>query len=119
MKSLKLITLVATGSLLFTGTAAVADEVIIIHRSGKIQTLQIDDSADPVEQVSFRRKAPEATATPQASAAPPAAVVAVPQVVTTAPAATPTAKSAAPAAKTPDTKPGVKIKWAEPMDAKY
>ena len=119
MKSLKLMALVATGSLLFTGTAALADEVIIIHRSGKIQTLQIDDAADPVEQVSFRRKAPEAAATPQASAAPPAAVVAVPQVVTTAPAATPTAKSATPAAKASDNKSGVKIKWAEPMDAKY
>lgn len=119
MKALKLMTFAVTAGLLLTGTAAVADEVIIIHRSGKIQTLQIDGAADPVEQVSFRRKAPEAAATPQASAAPPAAVVAAPPVVTTAPAATPAAKTAAPAPKTPDTKPGVKIKWAEPMDAKY
>lgn len=119
MKALKLMALVATASLLFTSTAAVADEVIIIHRSGKIQTLQINSAEDPVEQVSFRRKAPEAAATPQVAPVPPTAVVAAPPVVTTAPAAAPTAKSAAPAPKTPDTKPGVKIKWAEPMDAKY
>lgn len=118
MKLLKLMALTVTASLLFTSTAAVADEVIIIHRSGKIQTLQIDDAADPVEQVSFRRKAPEAKATPQAQTAPPAAVVTTPSVVITAPAAASTAKPAAPA-KTSDTKSGVKIKWAEPMDAKY
>jgi uncharacterized membrane protein len=119
MKALKLMAFVATVGLLITSTAAVADEVIIIHRSGKIQTLQIDGAADPVEQVSFRRKAPETAAAPQAPAVPSAAVAATPPVVTTAPAAAPAAKSAAPAAKTPDTKPGVKIKWAEPMDAKY
>lgn len=118
MKSLKLITLMVTGSLLLTATAAVADEVIIIHRSGKIQTLQIDGSADPVEQVSFRRKAPEAAATPQAQITPPAAAVAViPPAASTSPASAPAAKAAAPA-KAPE-KPGVKIKWAEPMDAKY
>ncbi len=118
MKSLKLITLMVTGSLLLTATAAVADEVIIIHRSGKIQTLQIDSAADPVEQVSFRRKAPETVAAPQTQATPSAAAVAViPPAASTAPASAPAAKAAAPA-KAPE-KPGVKIKWAEPMDAKY
>ena len=111
MKPLKSLILLACSSLLLTGSFAVADEIIIIHRSGKIQTLQIDSAADPVEQVSFRRKAQEITTTQQPQPQPaPAAAAAVTQ-------APPAAKAETPA-KAPE-KSGVKIKWAEPMDAKY
>lgn len=116
MNMLKSITLLAAGCLLLGGTPAAADEVIIIYRSGKIQTLQIDSAADPVEQVSFRRKTQEAAKTQQPQTQP----LAAPAVSSTAAAAAPTTaavKTVIPA-KTPD-KSGVKIKWAEPMDAKY
>lgn len=35
---------------------AAADEVVITHRSGKVQIITIDTSGDPIDQVSFRRK---------------------------------------------------------------
>lgn len=117
MNMLKSITLMSVGYLLLGGIPATADEVIIIYRSGKIQTLQIDSAADPVEQVSFRRKTQEAAKIQQPQTQPSGAPAISSTAPATAPSAAPAVKTDVPA-KTPD-KSGVKIKWAEPMDAKY
>lgn len=91
-------------------SAVSADEIVITHRSGKVQTIRIEQPDDPVEQVSFRRGAGEAprAARPDAPAAPAASA---------APAA-----PAAPTVPEPAQKPersGIKVKWASPMDAPY
>lgn len=113
MDFLKLTTLTMT-TLLLSTTPVLADELIVIHKSGKIQTIQIDSSSDPIDQVSFRR-----LNTTAASAPPPPAHSAA----NVAPSAVPppqqtTAQKATETAKAPE-KAEVKIKWAQPMDAKY
>ena len=121
MNSLKLIGVAATG-LLLTSVTVMADELIVIHRSGKIQTIQIDGNADPIDQVSFRRKAESPHVLQKESQPSPAPTVNTAPALPAAVSATPSAPVAAPkAAETPKSpaKPGVKIKWAEPLDAKY
>ena len=113
MDFLKLTTLTMTALLLST-TPVLADELIIIHKSGKIQTIQIDSSSDPIDQVSFRR----INTTPVPAPVPPTH-----SGVNVAPSAAPptqqtTARKATETAKAPE-KAEVKIKWAQPMDAKY
>lgn len=113
MDFLKLTTLTMTALLLNT-TTVLADELIVIHKSGKIQTIQIDSSSDPIDQVSFRRihtTAAHAPVPPANSAANVAPSAAPPTQQTTA-------RKAAETAKAPE-KAEVKIKWAQPMDAKY
>lgn len=128
MNTLRMVAMAAAGILL-TGTIATADEVIIIHRSGKIQTVQIDDNADPVDQVSFRKTekpvlpagsdqpvVPQVKNTPVA----PLAVTTTPTQPASALAPPVAAIAAKPVeAVKPSDKSGVKIKWAEPVDAKY
>jgi hypothetical protein len=102
MNILKLLLVLIT-CLFASATFSLADEVIITHRSGKVQRIQIKENGDPVEQVSFKRSAVQAQSTPDAEpvAAP------VPE----------KAFSPKPAETTkPGGKPGIKIKWASPMD---
>jgi len=102
MNILKLLTVLITG-IFVTTTSALADEIIITHRSGKVQTVQLEENGDPVDQVSFRRSVVKTQAAPASS-----------PVAAPAPEKAPSQKPAE-AAK-PGTKPGVKIKWAAPMD---
>ncbi len=111
MKQLKLTALILTG-LVFTALPGIADDIIIIHRSGKIQTIQIDGVSDPIEQVSFRRGKDTQS-----------------QVQVTPPTGTAPAPGAVSAVKTPDsppklaeeaksaTKSNIKVKWATPVDS--
>lgn len=111
---LSIILLFATTSLL-----SAADEITITHRSGKVQTIKIEQPDDPVDQVSFkpgRATAEPVSSTPSAKqqgVAAGAAAGAV-TVIETKPAA----KQPAPV-KAEKGEGGVKIKWAQPMDAGY
>lgn len=111
-----LTTSILAAALALTGSTALADEIVITHRSGKVQILPINDAGDPVEQVSFRKSRTESNTLP----APAAQQTPVP---------TPGGKALTPPAinekvvvqkpvetpKSPD-KPAVKFKWAEPRD---
>lgn len=91
-----------------------ADDLIVIHRSGKIQTIQIDSSNDPIEQVSFRRGKENVTQIQQQQP-----LVAPAVVVTTPPKASAVTQSPQKAAEMPKTAdtPNVKVKWATPVDS--
>lgn len=102
----------ATAALMFGSTPVWAEEVILIHRSGKIQTIQIDSSSDPVEQVSFRKT--DRTGAVKMSPSQPAPVPATREIQPPKISVQPPAEQAKPAEK-----PGVKIKWAAPSDANY
>lgn len=111
-----LTTSILAATLALTGSTALADEIVITHRSGKVQILPINDAGDPVEQVSFRKSRKESSTSP--APAPQQMPVSTPdgkgltppvvneKVVVQKPAETP---------KSPD-KPAVKFKWAEPKD---
>lgn len=115
MKMLKLMPLLLT-VLLLTGAIALADEIVIVHRSGKIETIKIDSDTDPVEQVNFRKT--EKTETKPALR-PEANRIPTPPV----PAKTPQPDQetrAQPKPSEPEqkaNKPNIKIKWAQPMEA--
>jgi len=113
MSSLKAITMLITG-LLLTASLATADEIIIIHHSGKVQTIPLNDSSDPVEQVSFRRsEKPVSTGTVPTQTTP--AVSPAAEVKTSKqPDESPVPPMEQPA-KSSD-KPKIIIKWAEPAD---
>lgn len=118
MKIMKLLSVLPIGLLCMVPNV-IADDIIITHRSGKVQTIRIEQNGDPVEQVSFRRgkeDVPQAQTKPQPPSAP-AGIIAAPAPVTSAPPAPVTPKTAE-TAKEPD-KSGVKIKWATPVDAGY
>lgn len=107
-------TLLITG-LMLTASLATADEIIIIHRSGKIDTVPLNDSNDPVEQVSFKRSSQpvsgDTAKTQAAPAAPAPATVQPPKQVEKPP-----APPATPVAESSTGKPKIKIRWAEPVD---
>lgn len=94
---------VLVACLLSMTALAIADEVVITHRSGKVQIIPIEEKGDPVEQVNFRRSAT------QSQSAPAAAPVAAP-----APAKVESQQKS----ETPQKsgKPPIKVRWAEPMD---
>lgn len=107
MNVLKLLSALMGLGLFSMATASMADEIIITHRSGKIQTIRIEQNGDPVEQVSFRRSKEEPHQIQQSQSN-----------STTAPK---TASDAAPPKKTAEPakateRSGIKIKWAQPMD---
>lgn len=102
MRPVQTVTLLIIG-LLATASLAVADEIIITHHSGKVQTIPLSDSSDPVEQISIRRTEKTVSSTAAKTVAP--AILA------------PTETIAAPIQpeKSAD-KPKLKVKWAEPVD---
>lgn len=88
-----------------------ADEIVITHRSGKVQTLRIEQPDDPVESVSFK---PGRSDQKAASPAPAPAVVPAKQITPE------TAKEEVKAAAKEDKGSGnIKLRWAEPMDVGY
>lgn len=100
MLILKLMSVLVT-CLFFMTTLAIADEVVITHRSGKVQIIPIEEKGDPVEQVSFRRSASQSQSAPAA-----------------APVAAPAKVESQQKSETPQ-KSGrlpIKVRWAEPMD---
>lgn len=86
-----------------------ADEIILTHRSGKVQVITVETHDDPVEQVSFRRTTTAGTTEKQP---------AQPATTTTTPAKETRSihKKAVPSTGG-DSKPPFKLKWAPPMDA--
>ena len=69
MKHVSIMMLMA-GLMLISSTVS-AEEIVITHRSGKVQIIHVDGSVDPIESVAFRRsggnnlQAPEGTVTPK------------------------------------------------------
>lgn len=118
MKCLTLLCVLYTACTLFSSTA-LADEIVITHRSGKTQTIRVEAGDDPVEQISIRK---------EAAAAPKTELKAVPPAQTPSQTAVtpPPSQQAAPTGTAKQTAPeprhetgGVKIKWADPVDANY
>lgn len=102
MQYLKTVAAIAVTSICLVPLNAWSDEIVIIHRSGKIKTITIDDAADPVDQVRFMRGTPARAETlsqpvqqKKDSAAQPVAAKPVEQ----------------------SGKPNIKVKWAAPMDS--
>jgi hypothetical protein len=102
MLNLKLMSVLVT-CLLFMAALAIADEVVITHRSGKVQIIPIEEKGDPVEQVSFRRSVTQPQST---SAAAPVATPAPAKVESQKKSETPQKSGRLP----------IKVRWAEPMD---
>lgn len=122
MKIIKLVSTLSVAGLLCLASAVQADEIIITHQSGKVQVIKIEQSNDPVDQVSFRRSKATAPQAQQQTQAVPSPVVES-KSATAAPIAV-AAPSVANSTKAPETvktpnKSGVKIKWAAPMDSMY
>jgi len=88
--------------LVSTVTTVLSDEIIITHRSGKVQIIQIESSDDLIEQVSFR-PAPQKASPVQSTILKPSP---------------PSGEAHPDTGKTTD-KAGPKIKWAPPADARY
>jgi len=95
MKQVSIMMLMA--GLMLISLPVSAEEIVITHRSGKVQIIQVESSIDPIESVAFRRSGknnlPAMPPTPEGTVAP----------------------------KTQDKakvsgKPSVKYKWAKPMD---
>ena len=102
MQYLKPVAAIVAISICLAPCSVWSDEIVIIHRSGKIKTITIDDAADPVDQVRFMRGTPARTETlsqpvqqKKDSAAQPAAAKPVEQ----------------------SGKPNIKVKWAAPVDS--
>lgn len=115
MNALKLLPALTSIVLFSTATAAMADEIIITHRSGKIQTIRIEQNDDPVEQVSFRRSKEETQQVQQPVSNTAAATKAVPDAATA-----PSPKATSPKVEEPakaSERSGIKIKWAQPVDS--
>ncbi|MGE0916969.1 hypothetical protein [Trichlorobacter lovleyi] len=115
MNALKLLPALMSLGLFSMATASMADEIIITHRSGKIQTIRIEQNGDPVEQVSFRRSKKEAQQVQQPASNAAAATKAVPDVATA-----PSPKATPPKVEEPAKaaeRSGIKIKWAQPVDS--
>ncbi len=102
MHILRLMALTGVG-LMITGTAVVADEIVVTHRSGKVQTISIDSNTDPVEQISFRKTDTTTPGNPGKTQTPPAPTP-PPQVQ----------QQSAPQQPPAADKPPVKFKWAAP-----
>ena len=85
-----------------------ADEIILTHRSGKVQVIPVEAHDDPVEQVSFRRTS--SAGTPDKQPGQPATTVTTPAEETR-----PMLKKTTPPAGDGSKQP-FKLKWAPPMD---
>lgn len=99
--------------------AVAADEIVITHRSGKVQTLRIEQPDDPVESVSFKPGRADQTATPAAAPVPASIVVPTGQAAPELVNVTPVKEAATKAAKEDKGSGNIKLKWAEPIDAGY
>ncbi|MDY0300108.1 MAG: hypothetical protein RBQ99_00805 [Trichlorobacter sp.] len=93
-----------------------ADEITIIHRSGKVQTIRIENPDDPVEQVNFRRDTAAAPAAKQQNTQKDESVNAAPAVPVVKGEKTVAVPTEQPAPKNGS---GIKIKWAPPVDVLY
>lgn len=101
MQYLKSVAAVGVVGICLAPLSVWSDEIVIIHRSGKIKTITLDDAADPVDQVSFRRSLPARTEAVSQPVQQKPAIGKLPEV------AKPTEQSG---------KPNIKVKWAAPMD---
>ena len=118
MHKIQRITTAVAAVLVFVGIGyAASDEIIITHRSGKVQTIRIEQPGDPVEQVSFRRGKEESPTPQQQSAATPSAPQQQQKPVASQPSAPAAVKTPEPAQSSGGS--GVKIKWAKPVDTNY
>jgi hypothetical protein len=107
------LTLAVAFLLALGGTAnAASDEIIITFRSGKVQTIRIEQPGDPIEQVSFRRGKEES---PTAGQPQPSAAPALKQEPAAPQPAVPAAAKSPDPAKSGD-QSGAKIRWAQPAD---
>lgn len=106
------ITLLMAGLMLISLPVS-AEEIVVTHRSGKVQIIQVDGSIDPIESVAFRRSGgnnlPAMPSSPQ-----------LPSHSTATPPEPPTPEGTV-TPKTQDKakisgKPSIKYKWAKPMD---
>jgi hypothetical protein len=105
-----------TIGLLLLAAPVLADEVIIKYRSGKVQTIQVNDTTDPVEQVSYRKSE---KATPDAASESQNTPLLSPSSETKR--SQPEQEKAS-TQKTSESvknlnKPTVKFKWAQPIEA--
>ncbi len=115
MNVLKLLPALMSLGLFSMAAASMADEIIITHRSGKVQTIRIEQNGDPVEQVSFRRSKEEAQHIQQPGSNAAAATKAVPNAATVPSPRVAPPKVLEPAK--PAERSGIKIKWAQPVDS--
>lgn len=117
MKCLTLLCVLCATLTLFSSTAQ-ADEIVITYRSGKTQTIRIEPGGDPVEQISIRKEATTAPKT-EFKAVPPAQPSSQTVVTPPSPQAAPTGAAKQTAPEPRQETGGVKIRWADPVDAKY
>ncbi len=95
--------------------AVAVDEIVITHRSGKVQTLRIEQPDDPVESVSFKPGRADQTATSAAAPATAPARQITPDLTNVEP-----VKEGAKKAVNEDKDPAnIKLRWAAPVDAGY
>ncbi|MBW4054424.1 MAG: hypothetical protein HIU83_03275 [Proteobacteria bacterium] len=107
-----------TIGLLLMACPAPADEVVITYRSGKVQTIPVNDTTDPVEQVSYRKTEKAApNALPGSQNIPVRSPSPSTETKTPQPEQEKASTQKAPQpVKNSDT-PNVKFKWAQPIDA--
>jgi hypothetical protein len=96
MKHLRIVMMLMAGLMLISLPVS-AEEIVITHRSGKVQVIEVDGSVDPIDSVALRLSGKNNLPTP-----PPTTEGAVP------PQTQDKAKVSG--------KPSVKYKWVKPMD---
>jgi hypothetical protein len=107
--------MIVTAGLMLISLPVLAEEIIITHRSGKVQIIQVDSSIDPVESVTLRRSGENTL-----PAMPPPSAQLPPRTTATPPPEPPTLEGTV-IPKTQDEanvsgKPSIKYKWAQPLD---
>lgn len=103
-------TMLVVSCLLFVGSPALADEVVISYRSGAVQQIPLLEPTEQIQQISYRK---QGTVQAPAAAAPQAA----PLQQQPAASATRAAAPAAPEPKAVTEKIPIKLKWAQPKDS--